>query len=306
MISKACALSLSLSLALLVFAAVAEAKEPDADWRFVETRLKKSGLKKKFIAELKTMYEPKHFRRVVELNVLLFLRQSDDHGIQVSHAAVENVKAFIDDHQSSLQFAEKEHGVSGSVIASLLWLESRHGVNTGRFHVPSVYLHLIQATRPEVVTHLHKNAKNFTPKGRVSNKNLRDITARTKTKTAWAISELKALQQIHQRDGQILRQLRGSFAGAFGIPQFLPSSYLKWARTIRKKGSPDLYKPQDAIHSVAFYLRDNGWKKGRKKSFVPALLRYNNSHDYAHAILKLAEKVEGLRNPAAHGPTKRK
>jgi membrane-bound lytic murein transglycosylase B len=51
---------------------------------------------------------------------------------------------------------------------------------------------------------------------------------------------------------------------------------------------------------VAYYLKDNGWRKGRDKTFVKALMKYNNSMDYAQAILKLAGKVDGRRAPAGH------
>jgi membrane-bound lytic murein transglycosylase B len=53
--------------------------------------------------------------------------------------------------------------------------------------------------------------------------------------------------------------------------------------------------------SVGNYLRLNGWKKKLAKSHVPALMKYNNSKDYANAILKLAKFVDkgAERVPAA-------
>jgi len=297
-------------LSILIFfisglaASTGAAADPVPDWKYVEARLKKSGFQKKFIQSLKDTYEPASFHQVLELNVLLYLRKSDDHGVQLSQRAVDTVESFMKANRPSLLAAEKEHGVSSSVIASLLWLESRHGENQGRFHVPSVYVHLLQAPRPAVIAHLHKNAKKFTPK--VSKKNLADITTRTKKKADWALAELKALQTVHGKDAKRVRELRGSFAGAFGIPQFLPSSYLRWARSHGKGATPDLTKPQDAILSVAYYLRDNGWKRGKEKTFKKALLRYNNSHDYANAILKLAGQVDGRPEKRTPAATKRK
>ncbi len=281
--------------------APAAVKVPAPDWSYVEARLKKAKFKKSFIKVLKETYEAKHFQQTLELNVLLFLRKHDDHGVQVSKDAAETVKTFMSANSKSLAAAEKEHGVSKSVIASLLWLESRHGVNQGRFHVASVYLHLLQAPRPEVVAHLKRAAHLFAPV--ISKKNLADIEKRTLKKQTWALEELAALQKMHAKDAKLMRGLRGSFAGAFGIPQFIPSSYLRWARSPNKSVSPDLNRAQDAIQSVAFYLKDNGWKTGLDKTFVKALLKYNNSTDYAQAILKLAEKVDGgpfkAREPAS-------
>ena len=51
-----------------------------------------------------------------------------------------------------------------------------------------------------------------------------EIAARTKTKVKWALGELKSIQRIYREKGSIAFEMRGSFAGAFGMPQFLPSS----------------------------------------------------------------------------------
>lgn len=266
-------------------------REAKADWGYVELVLKRNGFKDDFIRSLYQTYEPKSFQQVVELNVLLFLRKTDYHGSQVSTDAVETVKHFMEANRTALKSAEKQNGVSSSVIASLLWMESRHGVNQGKFHVPSVFIHLLQAPRPDVIEYLQANTGKFAPY--VTPKERKKITERTKQKADWALAELKSLQKMHDRDKALVRNLRGSFAGAFGIPQFIPSSYVKWAKAAKKKSTPDLTRPPDAIHSVAFYLKDNGWKKGKEKTYEKALLRYNNSKDYANAILKLASQVDG-------------
>ena len=115
--------------------------------------------------------------------------------------------------------------------------------------------------------------------------------------------ELKALQTMHKRNAKALAGLKGSFAGAFGYPQFIPSSYVKWSRSQTKGKPADLTKPADAIESVAFYLKDNGWKKA-EKSHTKALMRYNNSDTYAAAIIELASKARrGPGTPIAKRDT---
>ena len=81
------------------------------------------------------------------------------------------------------------------------------------------------------------------------------------------------------------------------MPQFIPSSYNHWARSPQKKAVPDLLKAKDAIYSVAYYLRDNGWRRNKSKTHVKALMKYNNSSDYANAILKLARMSESANTP---------
>lgn len=261
------------------------------DWAYVEKKLKKAKLEPGYIETLKKHYIQKDLQTVLKLNVLLFLKKTDYHGVQVSSASTDDVRAFKTAHKDIFEITEKDFGVSGCVIGSLLWMETRHGKNYGNFHVPSAYLHLLQAERKEVLAFLQDNAKDFAPK--VTKKQREEIRKRTKKKADWALTELKALQTLYKKNATMLAGLYGSFSGAFGMPQFLPSSYKHWAKTTRKYAAPDLFTADDAIYSVGFYLKDHGWKQNRPKKHVSVLMKYNNSKDYAEAILKIAKSCEG-------------
>jgi membrane-bound lytic murein transglycosylase B len=261
---------------------------PKADWSYVEKKLKKSGFNKKFIKDLKKSYEPKHFEMVLKLNVLLFLVTADYHGVQVTEEGIKNVRSFLKKNEKFFIQAEKEYGVSRHVIASLLWIETRHGQNQGTFHVASSFLHLLQADRKDVIAYLQNKAPEFNEK--VTAKQRKEIQKRTSKKADWALQELKAIEALYKKDMKLALNLRGSFSGAFGLPQFLPSSYGHWARASQKNAVADLYKPSDAICSVGHYLQKHGWKWKKNNTHVKALMKYNNSRDYAEAILKLAEK----------------
>ncbi len=56
---------------------------------------------------------------------------------------------------------------------------------------------------------------------------------------------------------------RGSFAGAMGLGQFMPSSFRKWAVDFNGDGRRDLWHPEDAIGSIAHYFASHGWQAGR-------------------------------------------
>lgn len=280
----------------------AEHDAPATDWSFVQKKLEKNGFKKKFITSMRKTYDPSEFVPVIELNCLLFLRKTDYHTPQISSKAVDDVRQFMIDHEKALDKAAKDFKVSRAVIASLIWMESRFGENQGRFHVASVFLNLIQAERPQAIAHLKlEAAPRFTPK--LTTKIASDITAKAKTKAKWALKELKAVETMWERDQKLVKNLKGSFAGAFGMPQFIPSSYNSYAKTDRKKKAPDLTRAEDAIRSVAFYLKESGWKTAKKTTHQKALLKYNNSVDYAQAILKLADEAEidSKRLPASRG-----
>jgi membrane-bound lytic murein transglycosylase B len=92
--------------------------------------------------------------------------------------------------------------------------------------------------------------------------------------------ELLSALEILQRGGIARRQLVGSWAGAMGQPQFLPSSYLKYAVDLNG-GRPDIWaNVPDVLASIANYLRGSGWQHGLPWGFevnVPQGFDYRTS-----------------------------
>ncbi|MCK5009534.1 MAG: lytic murein transglycosylase, partial [Deltaproteobacteria bacterium] len=86
--------------------------------------------------------------------------------------------------------------------------------------------------------------------------------------------------------------IKGSWAGAFGIAQFLPSSYLRYALDGNNDQKVRLFNRYDSMVSVANYLKKNGWKSGlsikRRRSIIR---RYNNSTPYIDTVLKLSKEI---------------
>ena len=267
---------------------------PSSDWAYVIKQMKLAGLSEPFIKEMQKNYEPKDFEEVVRLNVLLFLKKSDIHGTQVNDQAVSDVQAFMKNYDDRLKKAESLFQVPGPLVASLLWIESRYGKNLGRFHVPSVYLNLVQAPRSEVQKYLLTQTGRYTENVTPSQK--KKILARTHEKAKFAIGELFALQRAYKYKWKLGSDFRGSFSGAFGMPQFLPSSYVHFARAVDPKTQPRLDEADDAIMSVAYFLKMHGWRTRKLATHTKALKAYNNSSDYANAILTLADKATAKEN----------
>jgi membrane-bound lytic murein transglycosylase B len=73
--------------------------------------------------------------------------------------------------------------------------------------------------------------------------------------------ELMNALEIVDRGYIDLEQMRGSWAGAMGQPQFMPSSYLKWAEDFDNDGDRDIWRsPADVFASIANYLKEHGWQ----------------------------------------------
>lgn len=291
-------LSIILAILLPLMPAHAGPNDPPAaDWSYVEKRLRQEKFPKWFITDMKRIYQPQNFIKVLELNILLYLRNTDYHRPQVSGDAVGEVRDFVLHNHKFFDAIEKRYGVPRETISSLLYIETRHGANKGSFHVASVYLHLLQADRPSVVRYLKARLPAYTTN---YDKGMQmKIAKRAKQKADWALSETKALREIDRRDKSIVKNLKGSYSGAFGMAQFIPSSYVALAKAYRSGKNADLGKPEDAITSVAHYLHRHGWRKNQRRTHKRALMKYNNSEDYADAILGLARRATPLKGRTA-------
>ena len=74
---------------------------------------------------------------------------------------------------------------------------------------------------------------------------------------------LNAMEILDRGDIDVAR-MRGSWAGAMGQPQFMPSSYLKWAEDFDADGRRDIWSsPADVFASIANYMKAHGWMPGQ-------------------------------------------
>lgn len=281
----------------LCFSMTAHAKKKDADFSankvWVRKELTRMGLSKSFIDESLKHYDQDTFKMVLTLNLLGFLAPPGQHMNHVTPEAVREAGKFIKANKKAFDTAEKTYQVPPSVVSSLMWIETRHGEDVGRFHTVSVYLHLLQADLKQNRAELTKLAiqKNKKDNQYTTAKVKEMMPERTKRKAQWAREQILALAAIRKQKHLNIKTLRGSYAGAFGLPQFIPSSYRTYAVSMKPKATPNLSKPSDAIMSVANYLKKSGWKSKKSTSKVAALMKYNNSRDYADSILAISKRV---------------
>lgn len=143
-------------------------------------------------------------------------------------------------HAGALQRAEQRFGVPAQIVVGIIGVETLYGQHQGRFSVLDVLTTLSLDFPPE-----HPRAND---------------------RQAFFRSELGYFLQ-QARQGASVQRL-GSYAGAMGWPQFMPSSWARHAIDFDGDGHIDLHQsPVDAIGSVAHYLARHGWINGQPTHF---------------------------------------
>jgi membrane-bound lytic murein transglycosylase B len=278
------------------------ALDPDllAPVRAAETRMKAAGLDEEFVTELRQRYinGKKNWinesTRVLEMNVLGFLYSGD----YFSHDTVQGRRAiqrYIRDHSLSFREAERDYHVNPYAIASLLWVETKLGKDLGKHPLPFVFYSLVMGSHPNLCSRaLEALPAKFDAAPRRKVQTLDEARSKTiercTAKAEWALEELKAIEQIRKEGILNPFRIRASFAGAFGIPQFIPSSYLKHSASKFRRRA-DLHTHSDAILSVGRFLSSNGWSNQSGDSQLKALFAYNRSKDYGLVISRIANAL---------------
>lgn len=230
--------------------------------------------------------------KYIKINVIGFLKKPSYSG-HYDNSSVIRVSDFIKENINILTECEKKYGIPKEIISSILWIETKFGDFLGRNHIPSVLLSAAMADCEEYIS-LNKQRLYDLFDGDSTQlfEMYQQIERRAKKKSKWALEELKALEKIYHRKQIDIFELHGSWAGAFGLSQFLPSSYVKWAVDGNNDSVIDLFDKYDAIFSIANYLTVNGWDSD-SSMMRKALFHYNNSEQYVDAVLKLSARVTG-------------
>ena len=156
---------------------------------------------------------------------------------------------FWDENLASLAKAEATYGVPASVIVAIIGVETKYGTILGS-HPTLDALTTLAIDYPR--------------------------------RASFFKDELREFLRIALEEDQDPTSIQGSYAGALGIPQFMPSSYRAYAIDFDGDGKRDLMgSVPDAIGSVAAYLARHGWKQGE-----PVVVRANPRQQNPEALIQ--------------------
>lgn len=177
--------------------------------------------------------------------------------IFITKKRIERGKAFMEEHKETLAAAEAKYGVPKEVITAIIGVETFYGRNKGSYRV---------------IDALSTLAFDY-----------------PKRPLFWR--ELKNYFVLVRNDGLDPLELKGSYAGAMGYGQFIPSSYLSYAVDFDGDGKKDIWdNPKDAIGSVAYYFKRYGWKADEPVGERVTLHDFS-ADEYANKTLKLTAKA---------------
>jgi membrane-bound lytic murein transglycosylase B len=263
-----------LLVGVLLGAAGAGAETPPVAYVALKYSLVRQGLNKEYV--LKTFADPRNqFMPEVVKKIAHLRKESPDiYRKFLTPAVVAKGRAYLKEHQAVLDKAEARFGVAPQVIVAILTVESGLGSNTGKYPVFNVFASLAVMDQPEIIKEVGLQA---TP-------------ARLRKKAAWARRELAIFLKYCAAHHQDPFSLCGSWAGAMGFCQFLPSSLQRCGVAADGKGPVDLFTHDDAIFSIACYLKKSGFKSQNRATWRRAVYSYNHSDAYVDTILTLANQ----------------
>ena len=150
--------------------------------------------------------------------------------IFITEARIQKGQAFARQHAEALARAEREYGVAAEVIVAIIGVETFYGGNTGSWRVLDA---------------LSTLCFDYPPRAPFFCQQLREFLLLTREEQVDPLS------------------LKGSYAGAMGLPQFMPGSFRAYAVDFDGDGHINIWtNPVDAIGSVASYFKAHGWKSG--------------------------------------------
>jgi len=221
----------SLLFLLLALCTALQAKErPPSVERFVQRMVEQHGFERK---ELETTLARARVRQDIIDKIShpaeRTLNWSQYRRIFLTERRIREGAAFMQRNREALQRAEERYGVPAQIVTAIIGVETFYGRIAGK---------------DRVLDALYTLAFHY-PK-----------------RSAFFLSELEKFLLLAREEKLDPTRPRGSYAGAMGLGQFMPSSYLEYAVDFDGDGKRDIWKNEaDAIGSVANYFARHGWKR---------------------------------------------
>lgn len=170
--------------------------------------------------------------------------------------SVQRGRIFLEQNEQILNDAADKFSIRPEIFVSILRIESDFGEYTHTHQALGAFVSIIYYASNE-------KRKN------------------------WARTQLEALLQLSYQNDHDPTEVQSSYAGAIGLPQFLPTSFLKYSADGNKDGEVDLFDLHDAVWSIGNYLTEHGWHTNQRRS----VWLYNHSNRYVACVFQYANAL---------------
>lgn len=195
--------------------------------------------------------------------------------------------SFIDEYDYEFDTMERAYGVPREVVTAILVIETQIGRHTGKDIIVYRLSRLASVLDPNNIQENYRRLKASDP-----NVTLEEVKARGRYLEETFLPEIPALLDIAKRNHVNIFHVLGSSAGAFGIPQFLPTAFHKYGIDGDGDGYVSLFNKIDALWSAGNYLAAFGYRRDLPYAEKRKVIwEYNRSDAYIDSVLRLASRI---------------
>lgn len=254
-----------------------------------------SSVQKQLIAdgfeplEIKKLYSRPQVSFEADGVILLFTYKEAqvNYGQFTNKWSIRKANKYLQENNADLTRIEKKYGVDKKVITAILLVETGLGASVGTRSTLNTLSTMAALKDPTVRNKLW----DLIPESKKISR--KKFEKKAVSRSTWAYKELKAFLEYTSREGFDPALVPGSFAGAVGVAQFMPTSILAYGKDGNDDGMVDMLNHADAMASIANFLKSHGWrpKQSRKKA-EKIIYHYNHSSYYVDIILKISSKLK--------------
>lgn len=250
---------------LLLFSSISAKIDPQYRERIaaLTDRLKASGLSREELDRIFSDDRVEFYPQILERKAKGLQYMSRKFGL-LTRKSIDRGRRVLEGNRALLSEIEQIYGVDKEIVIAILRIETNFSSYVGSYPIFNSLLTLAV----------------------IENR-----------RSSWAESELVELLRIARKLDKDPLSIRGSWAGAFGIAQFVPSSYTRFAVDGNGDGTIDLFDFSDATASIANYLKAHGWERNQPEKNRQAVYAYNRCDNYVTAVFAYARAISKGASP---------
>ena len=253
-----------ISLLLVTLMSQAKAVDDDFAYRLVSEKLDGS-IPEEFVRAAFSHDSVEIHKEIAERFAKPYEKKpwSDYRKIFVKESRISAGAKFYSENKDLISQVSSKYAVDPFIIVTIAGVESNYGIHHSQYSVfNSLY------------SQIHD-----TPK-----------------RSKWATRELAEFLKYCFNDKLDTQEIGGSYAGAFGFGQFIPSSFTRYSVDFNNNGVREPYSWPDVLGSIANYLRMNGYGANssdysKEGDIYKSVFAYNHADNYVMAVLELTEKI---------------